>query len=104
MTLHAVTSIAESPRESRKVKTVAAMLEMDESQIRRMEQDGELEGHGHGKRGLRIYLDSVIDWQKRHARASERPGDGKVVERRRRAASAAHNEAMEELRADGWVS
>jgi hypothetical protein len=50
-------------RQSRKGATVAAALELEESQVRRLVDAGELEAHGIGKRDLRIYLDSVADYQ-----------------------------------------
>lgn len=52
-----------APRRSARVATVATMLDMDESQVRRMVADGTLESHRIGKRGIRVYLDSVSAWQ-----------------------------------------
>ncbi|HWU54800.1 MAG TPA: helix-turn-helix domain-containing protein, partial [Rhizomicrobium sp.] len=51
------------PRPSARVKTVAKLLEIDASQVRRMVADGSLEAHRIGKRGIRIFLDSVQAWQ-----------------------------------------
>lgn len=52
-------------RPSARVGTVAAMLDMDASHIRRLVRDGTLEAHQIGKRGVRIYLDSVRAYQQR---------------------------------------
>jgi excisionase family DNA binding protein len=42
------------------------MLDADPSAIRRMINKGHLEAHQMGKRGVRVYLDSVEGWQKGH--------------------------------------
>lgn len=82
------------------------MLDADESQIRRLVDAGELEAHIIGKRGIRIYLDSVEDYQARQARAARpraaAPEEG--APRRRRSATAstaAHRAALARLRAEG---
>lgn len=51
-------------RPSASVNAVAAMLGDVPSQIRRMLARGDLEGHRQGKRGVRVYLDSVEAWQR----------------------------------------
>lgn len=66
MTIREITS-AYAPRQSARVKTIAQILALDESQIRRLVAAGELEAHRIGKRGLRVYLDSVQHWQQTHA-------------------------------------
>jgi excisionase family DNA binding protein len=58
--------IASSPpvRPSARVSKVAELLDDDPSQIRRMIARGDLEAHRQGKRGVRVYLDSVENWQR----------------------------------------
>lgn len=51
-------------RPSARVSTVAQLLGDDPRQIRRMVARGDLEAHRQGKRGIRIYLDSVEAWQR----------------------------------------
>jgi hypothetical protein len=94
------------PRPSARVKRVAELLDMDESQVRRAVDAGEMEAHGHGKRGLRIYLDSVADYQNRRNRAPTRPiatQQQAKPPRPTQASQAAHNAALANLRADGFV-
>lgn len=93
-------------RESRRVRTVAAMLDADETTVRRLIETGELESHTIGKRGVRVYLDSISDYQARQARtARPRPPDqGQAAMRRPRpaaASSAAHSAAKAWLRSQG---
>lgn len=64
MTARAVTS-SSTPRPSARVETVCGMLECDRSQVYRLVADGEIEAHGIGKRGVRVYLDSVQAYQER---------------------------------------
>lgn len=51
-------------RPSARVSTVARMLDDEPSQIRRMVARGDLEAHREGKRGIRVFLDSVEAWQR----------------------------------------
>lgn len=46
-------------RQSARVSTVARLLDEAPSQIRRMITAGDLEAHRSGKRGVRVFLDSV---------------------------------------------
>lgn len=89
-------------RESARVKTVAEKLDCDPGDVRRLLAAGELEGHGKGKRGVRIYLDSVADYQARRSiQTKARAPASEERPRRRRpapASSAAHRAAMTELR------
>jgi excisionase family DNA binding protein len=65
MTARALT-IAETPRAPRpsaKVKAVAGILDCDDSTVRRLVRDGQLEAHRTGKRGIRVYLDSIATYQ-----------------------------------------
>ena len=91
-------------RESRRVATIAHMLELDESQVRRLIGEGALEAHRIGKRGLRVYLDSVAAFQDARTRpATIRTPCEKTRAARRSVATAAHRRAMASLRADGLV-
>jgi excisionase family DNA binding protein len=54
-------------RSSARVATVAKLLDCDQSQVRRFVRDGVLEAHRVGKRGLRIFLDSVAAYQEARA-------------------------------------
>lgn len=90
-------------RESRRVATIAAMLELDESQVRRLVDEGELEAHRIGKRGLRVYLESVAAYQARQARPATRKLEhrARVNAARRAVATSAHRFAMAELEKAG---
>ena len=90
-------------RPSARVARVAALLDMHDSDIRRMVKKGELEAHGKGVRGMRVYLDSVRDFQKRRDR---REGDrSDLVTQKPRIKTQVHRaafqEAMAGLRAKG---
>src|SRR5690242_18406488 len=52
-------------RPSARVATVARLLECDPGDIRRLIAVGQLEAHGKGKRGVRVFLDSVQAYQER---------------------------------------
>ncbi len=58
-------------RASARVATIAAELDTDPSQVRRLIDAGEFEAHTIGKRGVRIYRDSVEAYQRRQARAGK---------------------------------
>jgi len=105
--LRPVIAAGSQARESARVARVAAILDESPSQIRRMLARGDLEGHRTGKRGVRIYLDSVADWQAGHAlgkpqKAVQKP-DGKAKAPMSRATRAAHGHAMASLQALGLV-
>lgn len=96
----------EDVRPSRRVATICDMLDCDESQVRRLLDKGEIEGHGLGSRGLRVYLDSVAAYQSRKAREAkgERESGGKPPERRLSGAGlAAHRSAVAELQKEGLM-
>lgn len=102
---HVALDPASAPRPSAKVATVARDLDLHPSQVRRLVADGELEAHGHGKRGKRVYLDSVRDYQDRQTKAVERL-PGAVIHKaktRAPASSAAFRAAMAGLEAKGLV-
>lgn len=92
-------------RHSARVKTVAAILDQDESQVRRLIAKGDLEGHRTGKRGVRIYLDSVRRYQERNRidpnKSETDKGLAKTAQARN--CAAAHRTAMAKLRARGLV-
>ena len=50
-------------RPSARVSKIAELLDCDETQVRRLVSSGQLQSHRIGKRGLRIYLDSVVEYQ-----------------------------------------
>lgn len=92
------------PRRSARVKTVAAILDMDESQIRRLIAAGELQTHRAGKRGVRVFLDSVINYQqKRSSQVTVTPLPTQKRTHRKLASTAAHREAMSTLHKAGIV-
>ena len=102
--VHLAPDPASAPRASATVKTVARDMQAHESVVRRLVKRGELEGYTLGTRGLRIFLDSVIAYQKRQARSIERKPDATAATSRRspRAASvAAHRSAEAALAAAG---
>lgn len=97
--------VLERPRPSAKVRTIARLLEVDDSHVRRLVDEGELEAHRIGKRGLRVYLESVRDWQERMARARGPAGGKRAIARSRTAATgAAHRNAEAQLRREGILS
>jgi hypothetical protein len=76
------------------------MLEWDESQVRRAVDTGGLEAYRIGKRGIRIYIDSVRAYQESRKIAPTK----KIISAksgRTRISTQAHRTAMEELRARG---
>lgn len=92
-------------RPSARVRTVAKLMEEDDSEVRRMVARGDLEAHRKGKRGIRIYLDSVADFQRRrelapvgsHRLAAFDTGPERAI------TNAGHRAAMASLRKDGIV-
>lgn len=60
---HIATDPAVTPRPSARVARVAELLDCDERKVRRLIDLGELETHGLGVRGLRVFLDSIADYQ-----------------------------------------
>lgn len=96
---------ADAPRPSGKVKAVAELLDTTQSHVRQLIASGKLETHTIGKRGVRIFWDSVVEYQQRTARpATEPPLQPRVERPRTRPASlAAHRAALASLRADGCL-
>ncbi len=66
---------ASAPRPSARVARVAELLDCDEKKVRRLIDRGDLQAHGLGDRGLRVFLDSVADYQAGRARPVKTPVD-----------------------------
>jgi len=62
---------ANASRPSWRVRRVAADLDCDATQVRRLVYSGQLEAHRIGKRGIRVYLDSLKAYKE--ARSLGRP-------------------------------
>jgi excisionase family DNA binding protein len=105
MTLRPALSAFDVPhvRASARVGTVAELLDCDERDVRRMISAGELEAHSKGKRGVRVYLDSVVAYQEGRTLRARRARVA-TVPNRSTVSSAAHREAMEGLRKSGIVT
>lgn len=94
-------------RPSVQVTRVCALLDCEPSQVYRMIAAGELEAHGMGVRGVRVYLAAVAAYQQRHEIAPR----SKAARRRLKPAPAvspasrrAHEQAVASLRQDGVLS
>jgi len=105
MTLRIAGNPADARRPSGKVKAVAEYLDMARSHVRQLVDAGELEAHKVGKRGVRIYWDSVTDYQRRNARPVERAGRESAKPARRPSAvsMAADRAALASLKAAGCI-
>lgn len=88
-------------RESIRVRTVCDMLDMHRSQVYRACDAGDFEWHGVGRRGRRIYKDSVLAYQRRRngAPASAPPAAPKKI----RVKNPGHNAAMDFLKDKGLL-
>lgn len=91
-----------SPRPSAKVATVAQLLDCDESDVRRMLRDGDLQGHGKGIRGIRVFLDSVAAYQESRT-LEPKPRKARLKARRSAVSRAAHARAEAALRDSGII-
>ena len=103
---HFAMNPADAPRPSAKVARVAELLDSDESGVRRLIRAGELETHGNGKRGVRVFLDSVRAYQDRQAKPCQRQAPDGLIHKpkpRSAASSAAYRAAMAGLLAKGLV-
>lgn len=78
---------------------VAEILDCDENDVRRLIDRGHLQAHGIGKRGLRVYLDSVGRYQSSMNRQPKMPVDKRP--KQRSVGNAAHLAAEAELRKSG---
>lgn len=93
-------------RPSAKVATVAQLLEDDPRQVRRMVARGDLEAHRVGKRGIRVFLDSVEALQRDQAlKAQKTPQDAPAPPPRTLtgATRTAHVHAVRDLQRLGLV-
>ena len=90
------------PRPSARVARIAELLDCDEKQVRRLVDNGDLEGFRLGKRGLRVFLDSVADYQadgrRRPRQVVEKAPKARAVDR------AAQKFAETELRKSGILA
>lgn len=92
-----------APRQSKRVAWVAEHLDMHPGDVRRLVDRGELEAHGTGVRGIRVFLDSVADYQERQAK-SPKVSPTPIIHKpkaRSAASTAAFRAAMAGLRAKG---
>ncbi|WP_372396944.1 excisionase family DNA-binding protein [Azospirillum sp. HJ39] len=85
-----------------RVATAATLLDADESHIRQLLREGELEGHRLGKRGVRISVASIEAYRQRGAirpakRSAQKPPKPAP-------ATAAHREALAALRDMGVLA
>lgn len=98
---HIATDPAVTPRPSARVARVAELLDCDERKVRRLIDLGELEAHGLGIRGLRVFLDSIADYQAGRPRqiknAITKPAKPRAIDR------AAQTFAERELRKSGII-
>lgn len=86
-------------RRSLRVAKVAQALDIDERQVRQLVRDGMLDGHRVGKRGIRVYEDS-LDAYRRANHIGPRPPEPaseKKRQQRRTGPTAAAREAMAHL-------
>lgn len=74
---------------------------MEDGQVRKLVAAGELEGHRAGKRGIRIYEDSVEDYRRRNQLGPRDPEPAQPRPQRKRGPSAAAREAMAALKSFG---
>lgn len=94
---------SDAPRPSARVATVAGILDCDDGDVRRLIRNGELETHGKGIRGVRVFLDSVRAYQDRQAKPL-RPRAPALVHRAKMpapASTASFRAAMAGLKAKG---
>lgn len=89
------------------VGQAAEILGCDQATVRALVRCEAIEGHRVGKtddrpNGVRVNLQSVLDYKARHAVVDDRPVPAEKPSRpRRRPSTAAHREAMAQLRALG---
>ncbi len=86
-------------RPSARVKRVAEMLDTEISTVYRLVHTGALQGHRLGKRGIRVYLDSIKAYQDRQRCDPEVQPSAAPVKRRIHDRS--YQQAVSTLRAAG---
>jgi excisionase family DNA binding protein len=89
-------------RPAAKLGTVAEILEVDHSAIRKMIRRGDIQAFRLGKRGVRIFLDSIAAYQEGRFIQSQ-PKIREERQRKRIANTAAQRQAMAELRRLGII-
>lgn len=95
-------AVAMGVRPAVRVKKAAALLDMNEAHVRELVDRGELESFRIGRRGIRIYLDAIADYQKRGARRARAGVPGVDAGPRRNVTSSAkYREAVAALRRMG---
>lgn len=102
---HIALDPASAPRPSAKVTTVAELLDCDPGDVRRLVKTGDIEAHGKGKRGVRVYLDSVRAYQdlQRKVPTAERKTVIHKPKHRSSASTASFRAAMAGLAAKGLL-
>lgn len=88
------------PRPVLRVSKVAALLDLDESQVRRLIETGQLHAHRIGKRGIRVFEDSIVRYQEAQHIVPPRVIAAEWRERKRQY-SDAHLKAVESLKKAG---
>lgn len=84
-----------APQPSKRVAWVAHELDMDPREVRQLVTDGVLQGHKKGKRGIRIYVDSVAAYQE--SREFEPKAPAKKLQAARASVSRARQSAARRL-------
>lgn len=88
-------------RASVRPATAAERLDCDRSQVYRLVRAREIEGHRIGKRGLRIYIDSLEAYRRRRATGAPPAPEAKKRPQRR---GAAYHEMVAYLRGRGLLA
>lgn len=88
-----------SVRPSARIKTVAKLLDCNQSQVRELVTSGALESHRIGKRGWRVFLDSVAAYQQQKEWTS--PPARESVQKRRMFSRKQHSNALKALKEAG---
>lgn len=100
---HLALSPSDAPRPSERVSVIAEMMGCDVTVVRRLISSGELETHGIGKRGVRVFLDSVRAYQDRKLKPFP-PRSSGLIHRAKRpspASTASFRATMARLSAKG---
>lgn len=87
-------------RPSVRLERVMQILDADERSVRRLIDRGELQAHGIGKRGVRIYLDSVLAYQESRAITPKEP-QRNIQAKRKTVAQIRRSASRAALRASG---
>lgn len=106
MTLRLALPPSARHEESINVAQAAVILGCDHATVRALVRCEAIEGHRVGKtddqpNGVRINLESVLNYKRRHAIVDDRPEPSSERPRRRRPSNAAVREAIAQLRALG---